>query len=207
MSTTDFTKEHKATVSGHFRLGAQWDVSARGKSGFVGRLSRRAGGDLDALAILCQGKDPVRMAGIGNNDPMKDGSVLHSGDNTTGKGEGDDETIDLHLDRIRPSITSVVLTVAAFKSANKAMDDAFHTSGFGGVENVTFNFYDMESATPEVPIMDIMPSLVGAENVCLVTKLVRVGSSSEWDMTRLDRMVKVTHGDQNALLRSALAVL
>lgn len=200
------TKDDSVTLSGHVRVGAAWDVSSRGKGGLMGKLARKIGGDLDALAVLCDTDgNPVRMAGLDNNDPMKDGSVLHSGDNQTGKGEGDDETIDLHLNKISPSIGSLILMVAAFKDSNLKAAQAIGDgeSGFGGVDNVTFNFYDM-AGTPGTPAFDIMPSLFGSENVCLMARLDRVGTTAEWTLTKVNQMVKVKHGDRQALLRAAL---
>lgn len=208
MSNDMFTKElingNALDISGHIRVGASWDVSGRGKSGLMGKLARRTGGDLDALAIMCDTEgNPVRMAGLDNNDPMKDGSVIHSGDNTTGKGEGDDEVIDLHLDRIKPNIGSIVLVVAAFKESNLRAAKAFGdgASGFGGVENVSFVFYDGTSTTPD---FEIMPSLLGQENTCLMAKLTRVDGSDVWQLRKINNMVHVKHGDKQALLRSAI---
>lgn len=201
--TYSFTKDDVAPVSGHIRIGAAWDVSARGKSGFIGKLARKVGGDLDALAIAVDTNgNPVRMAGLNNNDPMKDGSILHSGDNTTGKGEGDDEVIDLHLDKVKANIGSIILVVAAFKESNLKAAQAFDDgqSGFGGVENVSFNVYDGTKTDPE---FEIMPSLLGAENVCLVATLTRVGSSTDWNMKKLNTMVRVPHGNKQQLLMAA----
>jgi stress response protein SCP2 len=202
----DFTKAvnegQTLALSGHIRLGAAWDTSTRGKGGLLGKLAKRAGADLDALAILCSGGDPKLMAGLGNNDPLGDGSVLHSGDNQTGKGEGDDETIDLHLGSIESSIDTIYLVVSAFKEANKKLDDALGTSGFGGAENVQFRFYDMESDKNN-PLFNVRPSLLGSENTNVLVRLVRADHGS-WGMTKLDQKVKVTHGDRVALLRSVL---
>ena len=36
-----------------------------------------------------------------------DGSIVHSGDNLTGEGEGDDEVITVHLDRISANVDSI----------------------------------------------------------------------------------------------------
>lgn len=204
----DFTKAvnegQSLTLSGHIRLGAAWDTSSRGKGGLLGKLAKRAGADLDAVAILCQGGSPVLMAGLGNNDPLGDGSVLHSGDNTTGKGEGDDETIDFHLANIESTITEIYLVVSAFKESNKMLDDALGTSGFGGAENVQFRFYDME-ADKVNPLFKVRPSLMRSENACVLIKLTRNESApGAWDLVKLDHWAKVTHGDRTALLRSAL---
>ena len=204
----DFTKAvnegQSLTLSGHIRLGAAWDTSSRGKGGLLGKLAKRAGADLDAVAILCQGGSPVLMAGLGNNDPLGDGSVLHSGDNTTGNGEGDDETIDFHLANIESTITEIYLVVSAFKESNKMLDDALGTSGFGGAENVQFRFYDME-ADKVNPLFKVRPSLMRSENACVLIKLTRSQTvTGAWDLVKLDHWAKVTHGDRTSLLRSAL---
>jgi stress response protein SCP2 len=198
MSSTipSFTKDHSAFLTGKIRLGAAWDSSARGYGGLIGRLSRRAGADLDAVAVMFEGGHPVRMAGIGNNDPLKNGSVVHSGDNQTGRGEGDDETIDFDLDRVDDEIEKIVLMVAAFKKANKNMGDL----GFQGAENVEFTLYDTSSGQPQKEFR-IRPSLAGRENCVIVAVLQR--ENGGWRMSRSDVRVSVEHGDQYALLRAA----
>ena len=40
-----------------------------------------------------------------------DGSVVHSGDNTTGAGEGDDETVSIDLSKVPADVDKVVLAV------------------------------------------------------------------------------------------------
>lgn len=208
MTSIDFTKAinegQTLTLSGHIRLGAAWDASSRGKGGLLGKLAKRAGADLDALAILCGGGEPKLMAGLGNNNPLGNGSVLHSGDNQTGKGAGDDEVIDLHLASIDSDIDTIYLVVSAFKESNKMLDEATGTSGFGGAENVQFRFYDMESDQNN-PLFRVRPSLLGSENTNVLVRLVRVGNDA-WGMTKLDKKVKVKHGDRDALLVSVLNV-
>lgn len=204
----DFTKAvaegQSLTLSGHIRLGAAWDTSNHGKGGILGSLLKRAGADLDALAVLCQAGQPVLMAGLGNNDPLKNGSVLHSGDNQTGKGEGDDEVIDLHLGRIDSEIDEIFLIVSAFKEVNKRLNEAGNSSGFGGAENVEFRFYDMESDKNN-PLFKVRPSLLRSENTCVLIKLTRNGANAgAWDLTKVDNWARVTHGDRTALLNSAL---
>ena len=45
----------------------------------------------------------------------KDGSVVHSGDNLTGEGEGDDEVITVDLDRLPASVQTIVFVVSSFR--------------------------------------------------------------------------------------------
>lgn len=191
------SKDDVAAITGKVRVGAQWDVSSRGMGGLGGWLSRKAGADLDAVAVMFEDGQPVRMAGIGNNDPLKNGSVLHSGDNTTGQGEGDDETIDFNLDAIDPEIEKIVIMVAAFKSRNKNMGD----QGFGGADNVEFTVYDADVNPPQKEFR-IRPSLLGRENCCIVAVLTRNGYG--WQMRKANAKVHVEHGNQQKLLMAAV---
>lgn len=45
----------------------------------------------------------------------KDGSIKHSGDNLTGEGDGDDETINVDLQRLPASVQHLVFTVNSFR--------------------------------------------------------------------------------------------
>lgn len=190
------TKDDVAGVTGKIRVGAAWDNSARGHGGLIGKLSRKAGADLDAVAVMFEDGEPVRMAGIGNNDPLKNGSVLHSGDNQTGQGEGDDETIDVDLMRVDPEIERIVFMVAAYKAVNKKMGD----QGFQGAENVEFTVYDMDTGRPQKEFR-IRPALGGRENCVIVGVLKRQGAG--WVMTKSNTRVHVTHGNFDSLLRAA----
>lgn len=190
------TKDDVATINGRLRVGAAWDTSSRGHGGLLGRISKKAGADLDALAVTFEDGEPTRMAGIGNNDPLKNGSILHSGDNTTGRGEGDDEYIDVDLGRVDPEVEKIVFMVAAFKAVNKKMGD----DGFAGADNVEFTVYSMDSGRPEKEFR-IRPSLLGRENVCIVATLTRVPGG--WEMRKLNTKVNVEHGNKQALLMSA----
>lgn len=191
------SKDQSLELTGKIRIGAAWDTSARGHGGIMGKLSRKAGADLDAVAVLFVGGSPVRMAGIGNNDPMKNGSVVHSGDNQTGQGEGDDETIDVDLGRVDRDIDKIVFMVAAFKAVNKKLGD----QGFLGAENVEVSVYDA-GVTPAQKEFRILPSMLGRENCIIVATLARSGS--EWIMTRSDARVHVEHGNTQKLLMAAV---
>ncbi|NNH06463.1 stress protein [Cellulomonas fimi] len=92
------------------RMGLGWDpVRKRGMFG-----SREVEIDLDASAILFAGTDPVDVA-FYNNLRTRDGSVQHTGDNRTGEGEGDDETILIDLTRVPVHVTNVMLVVTSYE--------------------------------------------------------------------------------------------
>ena len=92
------------------RMGLGWDpVRKRGLFG-----SREVDIDLDASAILFAGRKPVDIA-FYNQLTSKDGSVVHTGDNRTGEGEGDDETMLVDLSRVPGTVTTIVFVVTSYE--------------------------------------------------------------------------------------------
>ena len=70
--------------------------------------------DLDGSAFLLKSDGKVRGDSdfiFYNNLKSTDGSVVHTGDNTTGEGEGDDERIEIDLSRVPADIDRVSITV------------------------------------------------------------------------------------------------
>ncbi len=75
--------------------------------------------DLDASALLLGANGKVRSADdfIFYNQPSaKDGSVVHQGDNRTGVGEGDDETILIDLTRVAADVDRIAIVVSIDKA-------------------------------------------------------------------------------------------
>ncbi|MFE6776639.1 TerD family protein [Streptomyces sp. NPDC057702] len=71
--------------------------------------------DLDASAVIC-GADRKVLSDAHfvfyNNLASPDGAVRHTGDNTTGEGDGDDEQLLIDLDRLDGDVEQVVFTVS-----------------------------------------------------------------------------------------------
>ena len=70
--------------------------------------------DLDGSAFLLKSDGKVRGDSdfiFYNNLKSTDGSVVHTGDNTTGEGEGDDERIEIDLSRVPAEIDRISITV------------------------------------------------------------------------------------------------
>jgi tellurium resistance protein TerD len=85
-------------------IGLGWDSRATDGASF----------DLDASAFLTKEDGKVRADSdfiFYNNAKSSDGSVEHTGDNTTGEGEGDDEQIKVNLGSVPSDITKVAVTV------------------------------------------------------------------------------------------------
>ncbi|MFK8906495.1 TerD family protein [Streptomyces sp. YS-3] len=176
----------------HLSIGVSWDPTAGSSGGVVGLLRRKSGTDLDLIAVAMQGTDPVRLAGLDSLDPMGNGSLVHSGDNQTGRGDGDDETVTVEFARVPDQITSIVFVAAAFKKG----------SSFQKARNISFKVYDASGGSSQ-QVADIWPSLLTQDNGCAVAKAVRVGGS--WKLEVINVTGKIKQGDEHALMRFAIS--
>lgn len=96
-------------------MGLGWDVKKAG--GFFGAFVNTEI-DLDASCVLFDDQkraiDAVWFAQLRS----KDGSIIHTGDNRTGAGEGDDEQIIVDLMKVPPQVKSLVFVVNSFTGQN-----------------------------------------------------------------------------------------
>src|SRR5690606_38219396 len=86
------------------KVGLGWDIRATDGAAF----------DLDGAVFLLNASGKVRSDAdfiFYNNLKSADGSVVHSGDNTTGAGEGDDEFVTIDLSKVPADVDKVVLGV------------------------------------------------------------------------------------------------
>ncbi|MBA1243206.1 TerD family protein [Pseudomonas japonica] len=92
-------------------LGLGWDPI---RTGFLGKFMRAGEIDLDASCIVFDNAlnrlDLVWFRQLAS----KDGAIVHSGDNRTGQGDGDDETLEIDLLRLLPEAAKLVFTVNSF---------------------------------------------------------------------------------------------
>ena len=108
-------------------LGLGWDVRSGAGDSF----------DLDAFAVACKsGKldDVVYF----NHKTAYSGAINHSGDNLTGEGAGDDETILIQLDKLPADITEVMVCVNIYQADVRRQN-------FGQVQNAFIRVYDKET--------------------------------------------------------------
>jgi tellurium resistance protein TerD len=71
--------------------------------------------DLDASALLINANGKVRSSDdfiFYNQKSSTNGSVVHNGDNLTGTGTGDDETISVDLDNVEADVERIVFAVS-----------------------------------------------------------------------------------------------
>lgn len=172
-------------------IGASWDTTTGGNGGVLGALRKARGTDLDAFAILMSGNDPVRFAGLDVTDPLQNGAVTSTGDNQTGRGDGDDELIEVTFDKIPAHVTSIVFVCAAYKKG----------SDFKKAANVSFKVYDSTGGTTQ-QVADIWPSLLGNGNAIAVAKAYRAGAA--WKLEVINERGTIKQGDQDSLLRFAV---
>ncbi len=106
-------KESGRTLNKIF-MGLGWDAAKKG--GFLGRVLGGGGDiDLDASCVMFSAdKQPVDAVYFGQLT-SRDGSVRHSGDNLTGDGDGDDETINVTLADVPAEIHYLVFTVCSYR--------------------------------------------------------------------------------------------
>lgn len=121
--TVSLSKQSSALSQLHFGLG--WDPIK--KKGFFGSLF--GGGDAIDLDAGC-----VLIDSAGNNidtvwfRKLKSscGSVIHSGDNLTGEGDGDDEVINVNLNNLPANVEYLAFTVNSFRGQTfNDVDNAF----------------------------------------------------------------------------------
>lgn len=106
-------------------MGLGWDPV---KSGFFGGGSAI---DLDASCLMLDANKQLVDQAWFRQLKSKCGSVVHTGDNVTGEGDGDDETINVNLEAISENIKYLVFTVNSFRGQT-----------FKDVANATANIYD-----------------------------------------------------------------
>ncbi|WP_330454543.1 MULTISPECIES: TerD family protein [unclassified Streptomyces] len=176
----------------HLSIGVSWDPTVGSSGGLMGKLKQKKGTDLDLIAIAMQGADPVRLAGLDSLDPLGNGSLLHSGDNQTGKGEGDDETVTVDFAKVPSNVTSIVFVAAAYKKG----------SSFQNARNVSIKVYDATGGSSQ-QVADIWPSLLTSDNGCAVAKAMRVGAG--WKLQVINETGKIKQGDEHALMRFAIS--
>lgn len=91
---------------------------------------------LDSNAKVANEKDFVFY----NNLSSSDGSVVHTGDNRTGEGDGDDESIKVDLSKISSYIKEIAIVVTIHEAAQRKQN-------FGMVRNAFIRLVNDETNT------------------------------------------------------------
>ena len=112
-------------------IGLGWDERATDGASF----------DLDASAFLLTASGRVR----GDHDfifynqlKSQDGSVEHTGDNRSGQGDGDDESLVVDLSKVSPEIEKVAVTVTIHDAQSRGQN-------FGQIANAFIRVVNQDS--------------------------------------------------------------
>ena len=93
-------------------MGLGWD--AKKATGFMSMFKGGDAIDLDASCVLLSdAQEPVDVVWF-QQLRSKDGSIQHTGDNTTGAGDGDDEQIVVDLSKVPDTVRYLVFTINSF---------------------------------------------------------------------------------------------
>ncbi|MFD9066021.1 TerD family protein, partial [Kitasatospora purpeofusca] len=145
------------------RMGLGWEPAGRGRNI-----------DLDASCLAFDAKreklDTAWFMKLG----IFNGAITHSGDNLTGEGGGDDESITVHLDGLPPEVCGLVFVVNSFSGQK-----------FTEVKNAYCRLVDA-GTNQELVRFDLTQS--EARTGVVMCKLVRQ-YSGEWVMTAIGEYV------------------
>lgn len=112
-------------------IGLGWDENA-GTSGSF---------DADATCFVLKGgklSDNSHIIYFGNLKNAACPGIEHGGDNLTGAGAGDDETIKLTLDSISPDVDAIMFVVNIYQAKSRKQN-------FGMIRNAFVRAYDADS--------------------------------------------------------------
>merc|ERR1711862_652120 len=136
-------------------IGLGWDVSGAGNI------------DLDAC-----------VAGLGANDKLVNDtwfvfynnltspdrvSIVHSGDNKTGQGDGDDESINIDLTKLPPQVAKLLVIISMHDAQGK---------NFTSVQNAFFRIVDANSKQ-ETHRLDLSSGQGGTTECLIFAEIVR----------------------------------
>ena len=128
--------------------------------------------DLDASAIMVKADGKVVSDShfvFFNNKTSPDGSVEHTGDNLTGEGEGDDESIKVNLATVSAEVDKIVFPVSIYEAESRGQS-------FGQVRNAFIRIVNQAGGV-ELARYDLTED-ASTETAMLFGELYRSGA--EW---------------------------
>ncbi len=143
-------------------VGLGWDVRTTTGTDF----------DLDASAIAVDAAGKVHSDKhfvFFNNRSTPDQTIVHSGDNVTGQGEGDDEQINVNLAGLPGEIDKIVFPVSIYDADSRSQN-------FGQVRNAFIRVVNQDGGT-EIARYDLSED-AATETAMVFGELYRSGA--EW---------------------------
>lgn len=133
--------------------------------------------DLDAAAFLVGENGKVLRDEdfiFYNNLNGRDGAVVHTGDNLTGEGEGDDEVILIDFTKVPQEVKKIAITVTIFEAQERGQNFGQVSNAYVRVAKRSSN-EDLQGV--EVLKYDLMEEF-SIETAIVVCEIYRYGS--EW---------------------------
>ena len=164
----------------HVKVGAGWDVAARGQDSI----------DIDIAALLLNEHDIVTQI---PNDVIFFNNKVASGirllkDNRTGTGNGDDETIEITLNDIRQDIRKVLLVVTIFEADRKQQT-------FGMVRNSYIRIMDSDKQDKEICRYELREG--SSNSTAVIFAYLEKDSDGDWSFKAVGEGLR---GDLNDIL-------
>ena len=138
--------------------------------GWDSRATDGAAFDLDASAFLVKADGKVRTDNdfcFYNNKLVSEGAVQHMGDNTTGVGDGDDETVKVELSKVSADLDKVVFAVTIYEADIRKQN-------FGQVNHAYIRVVNDETGQ-EIARYDLSED-ASIETAMIFGEIYRVGS-------------------------------
>lgn len=127
-------KKSDGQALSRIRIGLGWDPVEQKKGGLFGSIFGGSAPDIDcdASVIVCKGgrlsgKDDVVYFG---NLKHPSGAIVHTGDNLTGEGEGDDEQILVDLTAVPQDYDKLVFVVNIYDCESRKQDFGMIANAF-----------------------------------------------------------------------------
>lgn len=147
------------------RMGLGWDAVK--KRGLFGTKTQEI--DLDASCMVYDQAGQLLDSVWWKQLRSRDGAIVHTGDNRTGAGDGDDESIIVDLQALNGQVATLMFVVNSFTGQN-----------FSQIENATCRLVD---STTEAEIARYVLTGSGTHNSQVMAKVSREGAG--WTMTAI----------------------
>jgi tellurium resistance protein TerZ len=145
-------------------MGLGWDAIKKG--GIFGFGAKTESVDLDASCVMFDDQNRTVDVVWFRQLKSQDGSIVHTGDNRTGAGDGDDEQIIVDLSRVPANVRSLVFTVNSFTGQTFAQVENAYCRVVNAANNQEVARYDL--------------SVQGEHTAQIMAKLYR--HNGEWKM-------------------------
>ena len=127
-------KKSDGQALSRIRIGLGWDPVEQKKGGLFGSIFGGSAPDIDcdASVIVCKGgrlsgkKDVVYFGNLKHPS----GAIVHTGDNLTGEGEGDDEQILVDLTAVPADYDKLVFVVNIYDRESRKQDFGMIANAF-----------------------------------------------------------------------------